>query len=72
MNTLPESLKQKLHQIDMNHRRPVEDVMRDADKVRELKADYPEWDFEIEMSAKNMVSLSMSWNEFMQKGAILA
>lgn len=71
MTEIPEGLKQELRKINMNHRRPVEEVEQDAEKIIALVEDYPEWQMEIKLSARNLVILSQTWNEFMQKGVLV-
>lgn len=70
MKEIPEGLKQELRKINMNHRRSVEEAEQDAEKISALVKDYPEWKMEIELSARNLVILSQTWNEFMQKGVL--
>lgn len=70
MKALPPELLNALHQIDMNHRRPVSEVKASAAQVEALAKVFPEWEYEIIRTADNMVFLSEGWEKTVKEGVL--
>lgn len=70
MKELPEALRTALHQIDMNHRRPVAEVRHSAKKVEALAKVFPDWEYEIVRTADNMLTLAENWQLLVEEGLI--